>query len=344
MPIYQRHPSVDRVAICEIDDAKRQRVGDAFGVEDRFASFEEALRDDRYNAFHILSPVPWHVGQTLAVLRSGRHCACAVPMATSIPDIEAILDAQRASGTNYMMMETAAYTREFLFAESLRDAGELGNLTFLRGTYYQDLECPYPRYWWAMPPMHYSTHAVGPLLKMAQTRMTQVNCLGSGKLAPHLQQERGNTFPLQTGIFRLDRDNLAAEITRSWFQVAHGYTEAFSVYGDRAGFEWQQIESEEPVVFTLDPIDWDRRWRDATPRRINPPYRPDLLLPELRPFAEGGHGGAHPHLVQEWIGSIVESREPAIGAVTSADWTAPGICAHESALLNGARVAIPAFN
>jgi len=41
--------------------------------------------------------------------------------------------------------------------------------------------------------------------------------------------------------------------------------------------------------------------------------------------------------------SIVEERKPWIDAVTAATWTAPGICAHESAMKNGEAVTIPSF-
>lgn len=58
----------------------------------------------------------------------------------------------------------------------------------------------------------------------------------------------------------------------------------------------------------------------------------------------GGHGGSHPHLVHEFGRSIVEERAPAIDEIKAADWTAPGICAHQSALQDGAPVAVPTFH
>ena len=150
-------------------------------------------------------------------------------------------------------------------------------------------------------------------------------------------------FPLQTAIFRLAKDNLAAEVTRAWFQTAHGYTEAFSVYGDKSGYEWQQIESEDPVVFTLDPVNPEVRWRDASAKRVHPPLRPDLFPKELVGHTEGWHGGSHPHLVHEFVSSIVEGRPSAINAKVAASWTAPGICANLSSLAEGAVVPVPEY-
>jgi hypothetical protein len=37
----------------------------------------------------------------------------------------------------------------------------------------------WPEYWYGMPPMHYATHAVGPLLRLANARAESVVCFGS---------------------------------------------------------------------------------------------------------------------------------------------------------------------
>jgi len=346
-PIYQQHPDVGRVILCDRDPSLLRAVGERLGIEERFSSLEELLAADACDAVHLLTPVPLHAEQTLAVLGAGKHCACAVPMATEMDDLHRILAAQRASGKNYMMMETAVYTREFLFAQQLHRSGELGNLTFLRGTYFQDLEGDYPLYWRAQPPMHYITHAIAPLLALAQTSVEKALCLGSGRLRPDIQQPGGNIFPLQSALFQLRGSDVAAEVTRSWFQTARPYTEAFSVYGDRGGFEWPQLEHEDPLLFALEPLDPgqpSRRGRPVSARRVQPPDRTDLLPAEIASFTSGGHNGSHPHLAHEFVRSIVEERPPLVDARTSARWTAPGLCAHESALQGGTAVAVPDFD
>lgn len=344
-PIYQQHPDVEKVILCELDEPLLHKVGDQLGIEDRFTSLEELLAADVCDAVHLLTPVPLHTKHTLAVLGAGKHCACAVPMATEIDDLRRIIAAQKASGKNYMMMETGAYTREFFFVRDLLERGEMGSITFLHGTYHQDLEGGgVAAYWWAQPPMHYVTHALSPLLALAQKRVANVSCLGSGRLRPDIQQPNANIFPLQTAIFQLAETDVCAQVTRSWFQTARAYTEAFSVYGDKRGFEWQQLEHEDPVLFTLEPLQRpDQVNRDITTERVQPPFRPDLVPTEIASFADGGHGGSHPHLAHEFVRSIVEERPPAIDALTAADWTAPGICAHDSALRGGELIAVPDF-
>lgn len=342
MPIYQSHPNVESVAICDANPTLLKEIGDRHSVGIRFSSLEEVLADEGIDAVHLLTPVPLHVDHTLAVLNAGKHCACAVPAATELDGLQRIIDARRKANKVYMLMETAAYSREFLFVRDMHLRGEFGPLTFLRGFYTQDLEGDFPPYWYPMPPMHYITHAVAPILALTETRATRVSCFGAGVLRPDLQRPGGNTFPLQHATFQLEGTLAIAEVTRSWFQVARSFVEAFSVYGERKSFEWPLLHDEDPVVFTLDDERPAKR-RDATYKRVSIPFRPDLLPAELAQFADGDHGGSHPHLVNEFISSIVENRMSAIDAVRASNWTATGICANESSLRNGEPIEIPSF-
>ncbi len=77
--------------------------------------------------------------------------------------------------------------------------------------------------------------------------------------------------------------------------------------------------------------------------RVKVPDYGDRLPQEIAHFTSGGHHGSHPHLAHEFVRSVVENRPPAIDAYTSADWTAPGICANESSLRGGELVEIPDF-
>ncbi|MGV3615580.1 MAG: Gfo/Idh/MocA family protein [Fimbriimonas sp.] len=342
VPIYQAHPDVAGVVVCDPNLDLLNAVADRHGIADRFASLEEVLADREIDAVHLLSPVRFHVDGTLAVLAAGKHCACAVPMATSLEDLGRIVEAQREAGVNYMMMETAVYTREFLYVQDLYRRGELGNLTFLRGAHIQDIE-GYAEYWRGYPFMLYATHAVAPILALAETRAEKVCCFGSGALRPDLHGAYADPFPLEVALMRLAGTPIAAEVTGAFFQTARPYVESFTVYGDRMGFEWPVLEEESPYIFRLEPLPAGGRGRPTTVERVEVPYRPDLLPPELAPFAEGGHGGSHPHLVHEFVRSIVERRSPRIDAAPAATWTAPGICAHMSAVKDGEMIKVPTY-
>lgn len=354
LPYYKAHPGVESVAIVDTNEEWLNEVGDKYGVTERYRDLAPVLESESFHAVHLVTPIPQHARESVAVLESGKHCACAVPMGLSLADLRAVIEAQRRSGKRYMMMETAVYSHEFLYARDMLESGEIGNIQFLRGAHYQDME-GWPDYWMGLPPMHYATHAVAPLLALAGRRAGEVHCYGSGTMRKELQKAYSNPWPVETAIFRIADTPLAAEVTRSLFETAREYAESFSVYGSKAGFEWQQLGGENPVVFRLGGMS-TYRGLELHKERVQIPHYADRLRKAVAEFAGwdegderldaykgGGHGGSHPRLVHEFVSAIVEERDPWIHAERAADWTAAGICAHESAMAGGKTVEIPHF-
>ena len=61
-------------------------------------------------------------------------------------------------------------------------------------------------------------------------------------------------------------------------------------------------------------------------------------------FIQGaGHGGSHPHLTWQFVSAILEGRNAPEDAVKSANITAAGLCAHQSAMADGEAVKVPDF-
>lgn len=363
VPLYQAHPDVDRVAVVDPSGERLTEVGDRHGVTDRFPAFEDVLDDPRWDAVHVLAPVSFHAGYTLAALRAGKHVACAVPMATELADLDEIVRVQGETGRHYMMMETTVYAREYRAVERMHRAGELGELSMYRGVHIQNLD-GYPRYWLGYPPMQYITHALSPALALTGTGVLDLVAYGSGTLTPDRVGSSGNPYPAEVGLFRLRGSNLVADVTMSFFQAARPYTEGFSVYGSRRSVEWPAREKDPARLHELQELDPAQqrsglRGRRSVTRDLVADDGEALLPASLRRFvrgyelspADGGpglhrsaeHGGSHPHLVHEFVSAVVSDRAPRVDARTAAAWTAPGICAHESAMADGARVAVPDY-
>lgn len=360
LPIYLSHPDVTAVVLVEPDVARLESVGDRFGIatSNRLHDLDDALGRGDIDAVHVATPVRFHVEHVLAVLGAGKHCACAVPMAMSLEDIDRIIDAQRASGRTYMMMETMVYGREYLYADALCRSGALGEITYYEGFHLQNLD-GFPEYWMGYPPMAYVTHALSPILGLTGSRVTTVRALGSGRLAEHQQGSYGNVFPTETGFFELDGTDAVAQVTMSFFGVARSYREGFSVYGDRVGLEWPAREGEPLHEFELAGVPAGGRGQTVVERLVKAPDTGDRLPGSIARFTRpttfapshggpaievgSGHSGSHPHLVHEFVTSIVEGRRPAVDVVRAAEFTAPGICAHLSALAGGEPVSVPDY-
>ena len=359
--IYQHHPDVESLTLCDADPDRLKEKSELLGVTKTAAALDEVLRDPNIDAVHLNSGIPDHARQSVQILKAGKHCACTVPMATSIEDIRAIIAATRESGKNYMLMETQLYAREFLHLLELKEQNIFGRVQFLRGAHYQDME-GWPPYWLGLPPMWYATHAISPLLRFAGVRARSVNCLGSGFMREEYRQRYNNPFPIETAIFELDRElPLSMEISRSLFHCARGYVESFSVYGEDTSFEYGRFHHEPITLIRQTKIEESPgKPRHATMEEIGLPDFANRLPAEIAHFTEGvpldgrgahpsikhggSHGGSHPHLVHEFVRSIIENRKPAIDEIHAATFCAPGICAHESAMQHGAKVDIPSFD
>ena len=357
-PIYKEHPNVGKLTLFDTNPAVLKNTSDYIGGADCAGSFEEILSDPSVDAVHLVTPIPLHADQTVAVLEAGKHCACTVPMATSLEDIRRIVKAKRRSGKNYMMMETSLYTYQYFYAKRMKEAGEFGKIQFFRGSHYQDM-AGWPDYWMGLPPFWYGTHAIGPMVGLSDSRICRVNCFGSGTMAEWMVRRYGNPYPVETAIFEFE-NGLKGEATRSLFETARLYQEGMHVLGSEKSFEWGFADWDAPIITTLGaPV--DGRGRPTTAETVPMPNYYEDLPEELWHFTVGGnydplnpqdslkmgagagHHGAHAHLVHEFVMSCVEERKPWIDEHLGGNITAAGICAHESALRNGEPVIVPKF-
>ncbi|MFM7076469.1 MAG: Gfo/Idh/MocA family protein, partial [Planctomycetaceae bacterium] len=146
IPIHQRHPHAELVAICQRSRDKLDQVGTQYGVERRYTSYADVLKDPDVDFVHINSPIPDHAPMSIAALEAGKHVMCTVPMATSVEDCKRIVELVEKTKLRYMMAETVVYAREFLFIKEMADRGELGRIQFLQASHQQDMD-GWPDYW-----------------------------------------------------------------------------------------------------------------------------------------------------------------------------------------------------
>ncbi len=351
IPIYQQHPNVNVHAICRRDEAELNKVGDRFGIDRRYTSYEDVLADPDVDYVHINSPIPDHGWMSLAALDAGKHVMCTVPMATTIEECRQIVEKVNETGLKYMMAETVVYSREFLFIKEMHDKGELGKIQHLAASHPQDMD-GWPDYWERMIPMHYATHVVSPCLGLVDGLAESVSCFGSGTVRDDIAEKSGNSFAVESCHINIKDTDLTAHIWRCLYDVARQYRESFDVYGTKKSFEWTLVENEPHVIHTA------KKPEPEIPETIKVTDYAHLLPEAIQKFTlpqeihdadhlsflqGGGHGGSHPHLVHEFVSALIEDRYPWPNAVTSANWTCVGICAHESALKGGEIVPLPDF-
>ena len=302
--LYQHHPDVGNVAICQRDPDTLSKNGEELGIPEglRFTSFDDVVADQGIDAVHIITPPATHAEYTVKAMKAGKHAASTVPMGLKVEELQEICQLQKESGLVYMMAETAVYTREFLYAKALVDDGQFGKIQFVRGSHMQDMGLEgWPEYWLGFPPFWYGTHAISPLVVITGKPAEYVIGHGSGAYSDDLTRRYGSPYPVETVTIKLKDSNVMAEATRSLYETVRQYRESFDVYGTKMAYEWEQIEGEGAVLFE----------GGESARRVEAPDTDALLIEPLKPFTKkevimnkdnvsfiqgAGHGGSHPHL------------------------------------------------
>ena len=349
IPIYQSHPDARMYTICRRDETKLDLIGEAFGIKKRYDSYEGLLCDPIIDLVHINTPISDHGWMSVAALKAGKHVMSTVPMATSVEECEEIVSLVRETGLRYMMAETVVYSREFLFLKEMYQEGELGKIQYMQASHPQDME-GWPDYWERMIPMHYATHVVSPVLGLVDKNAEYVSCFGSGLVNEQIAQKSGNSFAVESCHIKLQDADIVAHVWRFLFDVARQYRESFDVYGTKKSFEWALVEGEEHVLHIA------KKPEPEIPQRVVIPDYAHLLPEKIRRYTKSiqdeahlsfiqgaGHGGSHPHLVNEMISALIENRDPWPNATTGANWTCVGLCAHQSAEKGGKIVYLPGF-
>lgn len=369
--IYCKHPDVGKVYVVDKNEKLLELAKNRYGIPDEqcYTDYDGILKVDEIDAIHLVTPPATHAPFSVKALQAGKHCGCTIPMGMNIQELYDVIEARKSSGKNYMFMETTIFQREFLYIQELYKKGELGRLQYMTCAHYQDME-GWPEYWEGFPPLMHPTHAVAPCLMLAGHLPEKVYGRGSGQVREDLAEKYGCPFAFESAFLTLKDCDVTIEMERFLYGVARSYSECFRIYGENKSFEWQQLGSEAPVLFArtgaLEKVDilndeneQSNRGSEITEERIGIPDYAHLLPDEIASFTTntvynnenthlsfkqgGGHGGSHPHLVHEFVRSIIENRKPVMDDIMGAYWTGSGICAHESAMRGGEVIEIPMF-
>jgi hypothetical protein len=195
--------------------------------------------------------------------------------------------------------------------------------------------------------MYYCYHGLGPILYLAGKRVTNAWCLGSGVLPEEMQTNYGNPFPVESALFQLQDANAVCEVTCCLFQMVRDFlVDRFYIYGDRLGFESSQLRGGKPVIYQTEPgpLKPGQRGRGVTQREVEMPDISAYVTDEFAEYARQSSFKRGALIAHEFIRSIVEERPPSIDVFKSANWTAAGLGAHDSALREGEKVEIPTFD
>jgi predicted dehydrogenase len=142
LPTLMDFPDRFRVtAVCDIDQSR----GRAFGGESDATVYTDALRmiaEAKLDAVDICTTHDQHARHAVAAAEAGKHVFVEKPMACSVAECRAMVDAAESAGVVLMVGQYQRFVPEYRAVRELIDAGELGPIRAVRIDTMQSLTSP----------------------------------------------------------------------------------------------------------------------------------------------------------------------------------------------------------
>ncbi|MBT5319359.1 MAG: Gfo/Idh/MocA family oxidoreductase, partial [Chloroflexi bacterium] len=130
-------PTVERMnfaAVCDVDADAVQVLAREHGVEKAYSSYEELLSDPDIDAVDLATPPFVHAEMAIAAARAGKHVYVEKPMARSLGEARAMLQAASDAGVRLMVGESYVFHGPHLIARNLIEGDAIGEVLQVRPT------------------------------------------------------------------------------------------------------------------------------------------------------------------------------------------------------------------
>jgi predicted dehydrogenase len=129
---------VQPIAIAARNREAATRLGAGFNVPTITADYRDILGDPVIDAVHICTPNAQHFPMAKAALQAGKHVICEKPLATSVQEGEELAALAAQTGLRNCVCHNLRYYPMVQQMRAMREAGDLGDILIVQGTYSQD--------------------------------------------------------------------------------------------------------------------------------------------------------------------------------------------------------------
>jgi predicted dehydrogenase len=134
----RRVESVEVAAIVGRNADAARRLGIGFAVPLITTDYREVLRDASIDAVHICTPNAQHFPMAKDALLAGKHVLCEKPLATTAEEGEELVALAAEKGVRNCVCHNLRYYPMVQQMRRVREAGDLGEILVVQGTYSQD--------------------------------------------------------------------------------------------------------------------------------------------------------------------------------------------------------------
>ncbi|AFZ68653.1 Gfo/Idh/MocA family protein [Deinococcus peraridilitoris] len=128
-------------ALVSGDRAETERIAAGYGLTSQdvftYDQLDELAQRQDIGAVYIVTPNSLHREQTERAAQAGKHVLCEKPMATTVEDAEAMVQACRVAGVKLMIAYRCQYTPQHWQARRLVQEGDLGDIRVMDSVHGQ---------------------------------------------------------------------------------------------------------------------------------------------------------------------------------------------------------------
>jgi predicted dehydrogenase len=135
LPALHSLPRHQVVAVASRDASRADAFAQQWGVPHVVASYEALIDRDDIDVVYVPLPNALHAEWTIRAARAGKHVLCEKPLATSVADVDAIIE---AAGRHGVCVSEAFMYRHHPQTARVLDVvarGDLGEVRLVRGTF-----------------------------------------------------------------------------------------------------------------------------------------------------------------------------------------------------------------
>ncbi|HLZ70265.1 MAG TPA: Gfo/Idh/MocA family oxidoreductase [Dehalococcoidia bacterium] len=135
LPAFAADPHARLVAVASGHVGTAQAAAAQFSVLRVYAHWQELVADPEIDAVSICTPNALHAQIAIAAARAGKHVLVEKPMAVSLAEADAMIEAARAAGTVLMVAHNLRFQPLFAAARRELAADAIGRIFSARGVF-----------------------------------------------------------------------------------------------------------------------------------------------------------------------------------------------------------------
>jgi predicted dehydrogenase len=127
---YSQNPLVELVGICDLDQARGQKVAAQYGIPKVFTGVDDLL-DEGLDGISVATPDDAHTSIVLKAASRGVHIMVEKPLATTLEECQSMVEAAEKAGVFLMVDWHNRWNPPYYYAWKTIQEGELGDVRYI---------------------------------------------------------------------------------------------------------------------------------------------------------------------------------------------------------------------